>query len=326
MRAPRFWIEDGLAARLLAPFGGITAGMTARRVARPGWQAPVPVFCCGNATVGGSGKTTLALDLLARLQALGAVPHALLRGYGGTEAGPLRVEPAVHGATRVGDEALLLAEAAPTWVARDRAAGARAAIAAGAAAIVMDDGLQNPGLVKDCSLLVIDGGFGFGNGRLLPAGPLREPVAAAAGRARAAVLIGEDRHAAIPILPRGLPVLRADLVQDLRGLDLSARYFAFAGIGRPEKFFDGLRRAGVTLAGTRAFADHHPYTEVERTALRTEATALRAALLTTPKDLARLPIAARAGIAVAGVALAWADEAALDALLRVSLGDVRARG
>jgi tetraacyldisaccharide 4'-kinase len=190
----------------------------------------------------------------------------------------------------------------------------------------MDDGLQNPGLVKDCSLLVIDGGFGFGNGRLLPAGPLREPVAAAAGRARAAVLIGEDRHAAIPILPRGLPVLRADLVQDLRGLDLSARYFAFAGIGRPEKFFDGLRRAGVTLAGTRAFADHHPYTEFERTALRTEATALGAALLTTPKDLARLPIAARAGIAVAGVALAWADEAALDALLRLSLGDVRARG
>jgi len=326
MRAPGFWIENGLAARLLAPLAGITAGMTARRVARPGWQAPVPVFCCGNATVGGSGKTTLVLDLLARLQALGAVPHALLRGYGGTEGGPLRVEPAVHDATRVGDEALLLAAAAPTWVARDRAAGARAAIAVGATAIVMDDGLQNPGLVKDCSLLVIDGGFGFGNGRLLPAGPLREPVAAAAARARAAVLIGEDRHAAIPALPPGLPVMRADLVQDLRGLDLTARYFAFAGIGRPEKFFDGLRRAGVTLAGTRAFADHHPYTNAERAALHTEATALRAGLLTTPKDLARLPIAARAGIAVAGVALAWADEAALDALLRLSLGDVRAQG
>jgi tetraacyldisaccharide 4'-kinase len=327
MRAPGFWMEDGLAARLLAPLGGITARMTARRVARPGWRAPVPVFCCGNATVGGSGKTTLALDLLARLQALGAAPHALLRGYGGTEAGPRRVEPVVHGAIRVGDEALLLAEVAPTWIARDRAAGARAAITAGATAIVMDDGLQNPGLVKDCSLLVIDGGFGFGNGRLLPAGPLREPVAAAASRCRAAVWIGEDRHAAILSLPPGLPVLRADLVQDLRNLDLTARYFAFAGIGRPEKFFDGLRAAGVTLAGARAFADHHPYTEAERAALHAAAAAESGAtLLTTPKDFARLPIAARAGIAVAGVALAWADEAALDALLRLSLGDVRAQG
>lgn len=326
MRAPRFWTEDGLAARLLAPLGGVTAGMTARRVARPGWRAPVPVFCCGNATVGGSGKTTLALDLLARLRALGAAPHALLRGYGGTEPGPLRVVPDRHDAARVGDEALLLAQAAPTWVARDRAAGARVAIAAGAGAIVMDDGLQNPGLLKDCSLLVIDGGFGFGNARLLPAGPLREPVAAAAGRCRAAVLIGEDRHEAISALPPDLPVLRADLVQDLHGLDLTTRYFAFAGIGRPEKFFEGLHRAGVTLAGTRAFADHHAYTQAERAALHAEAAARGAALLTTPKDLARLPAAARAGIATAGVTLAWAEAAALDVLLRGVLGDVRAQG
>jgi len=321
MRVPRFWTEDGLAAGLLSPLGSITAALTARRVSRPGWQAPVPVFCCGNATVGGSGKTTLALDLLARLRTLGAVPHALLRGYGGTERGPLRVDPGQHDAARVGDEALLLAAAAPTWVARDRSAGAREAIAAGATAIVMDDGLQNPGLLKDCSLLVIDGGFGFGNGRLLPAGPLREPVAAAAARAAAAVLIGEDRHGAISALPPGLPVLRADLVQDLRGLDLTSRYFAFAGIGRPDKFFDGLYRAGVMLAGTRAFADHHPYTDAERAALHAAAAALGAGLLTTPKDLARLPVAARAGIAAAGVALAWADEAALERLLRSTLQD-----
>lgn len=320
MQAPRFWTEDGLAARLLAPLGGITAALTARRVARAGWQAPVPVFCCGNATVGGSGKTTLVLDLLARLQALGATPHALLRGYGGQERGPLRVQPGFHGAERVGDEALLLAEAAPTWVARDRAAGARAAIDAGAGAIVMDDGLQNPGLVKDCSLLVIDGGFGFGNGRLLPAGPLREPVAAAAARCRAAVLIGPDACGARAALPPGLPVFAADLVQDLRGLDLARPYFAFAGIGRPEKFFAGLRRAGVTLAETRSYPDHHPYTPAERAALAEAAAVKRLTLLTTPKDFARLPPAARAGISVAGVTLVWADPAPLDALLRETSG------
>lgn len=319
MRAPGLWQRDGLAAQALAPFGAITARLTARRLARPGWRAPIPVFCCGNAGVGGAGKTTLVLDLLMRLAAMGAAPHALLRGYGGRARGPLAVDPARHDAALVGDEALLLAAAAPTWIARDRAAGGRAIAAAGAGAIVMDDGLQNPGLVKDCSLLVIDGGAGFGNGRLLPAGPLREAVASAAARCRAAVLIGEDRRHALGQLPPDLPVLHADLVQDLSGLPPAARYFAFAGIGRPEKFFEGLAGAGLTLAGSRAFADHHRYRAAELSALAAAARAERALLLTTPKDFARLPPAARAGIAVASVRLAWAAPGEIEALLRETL-------
>jgi tetraacyldisaccharide 4'-kinase len=315
MRPPAFWSEDGWPARLLLPASLVTGWMTARRVAKPGWRAPVPVLCCGNAGVGGAGKTTLALDLLARLQRQGGRPHALLRGYGGRVRGPLLVRPGLHDARQVGDEALLLAERAPTWVSADRAAGARVAAEEGADAIVMDDGLQNPGLVKDCSLLVIDGGYGFGNGRLLPAGPLREPVAAAAARCQAAVLIGRDAHGALAMLPPALPVLRAVLVPDVAGLDFDRDYLAFAGIGRPEKFFAGLRAAGVTLAATRAFADHHPYTAAELAALVRDANRAGAALLTTPKDMARLSPAQGKGIAVAGVTLAWEDEAALDALL-----------
>ncbi len=315
MRPPAFWSAGGRPSRLLLPAAAVTAWVTARRVAKPGWRAPVPVLCCGNAGVGGAGKTTLALDLLRRLQDRGGRPHALLRGYGGRERGPLLVRPAEHDALRVGDEALLLAEVAPTWVSADRAAGARAAAEQGADAIVMDDGLQNPGLVKDCSLLVIDGGYGFGNGRLLPAGPLREPVAAAAARCVAAVLIGADTAGAMAQLPSDLPVLRAELVPALGRLDLGRRYIAFAGIGRPEKFFAGLEGAGVMLAGRRAFADHHVYTPAELAALAAEARAADALLLTTPKDMARLPPAQRQGIAVAGVALAWADEAALEDLL-----------
>jgi tetraacyldisaccharide 4'-kinase len=295
--------------------------MTARRVARPGWRAPVPVLCCGNAGVGGAGKTTVALDLIARLQRQGARPHALLRGYGGRVRGPLLVRPGQHDARQVGDEALLLAERAPTWVSADRAAGARAAAEEGADAIVMDDGLQNPGLIKDCSLLVIDGGYGFGNGRLVPAGPLREPVAAAAARCQAAVLIGRDAHGALAMLPP-LPVLRAVLVPEVAGLDFDRDYLAFAGIGRPEKFFAGLRAAGVTLAGTRAFADHHPYSSAELAALARDAHRAGALLLTTPKDMARLSPSQRDGIAAAGVALAWEDEAALTALLDGLLAQV----
>jgi tetraacyldisaccharide 4'-kinase len=315
VRAPAFWSEDGLPSHLLRPAGAITGWMTARRVAKPGWKAPVPVLCCGNAGVGGAGKTTLALDLLRRLQGRSGRPHALLRGYGGRLRGPIRVRPGLHDARQVGDEALLLAQLAPTWVAADRAAGARAAVAEGADAIVMDDGLQNPGLVKDCSFLVIDGGYGFGNGRLLPAGPLREPVAAAAARCQAAVLIGADAHGAAAMLPPHLPVLRADLVPDLGVLDLGRRYLAFAGIGRPEKFFAGLRAAGVTLVGAQAFADHHPYAPSELAGLARDAARAGATLLTTPKDFTRLAAAQRADIAVAGVTLVWEDEAGLAALL-----------
>src|ERR1700722_18924738 len=212
IRAPAFWTRDGWLAHALAPLSGIGAAITAHRVARTGWRAPVPVICCGNATVGGAGKTTLALDLAHRLIARGIAVHVLLRGYGGAARGP-RLVQAGDTAAGTGDEALLLAAVAPTWTGADRAASAQAAVAAGAQVLLMDDGLQNPSLEKTVSLLVVDGATGFGNGRVLPAGPLREPVATAASHCQAVVLIGTDDTGALAQLPQGLPVLRADLAQ-----------------------------------------------------------------------------------------------------------------
>ncbi len=298
---------------LLSPAAAVTARLTARRMARPGWRAPVPVFCAGNVTVGGSGKTTLALDLLARLASQGLAPHALLRGYGGASRGVRRVQPD-DDAALVGDEALLLAAAAPTWIGGDRAASARAAVAAGAQAVVLDDGLQNPTLAKDVSFLVIDGGFGFGNGRLLPAGPLRESVAAGAARCRAAVLIGEDATGASALLPPSLPVLRARLVPDAAARALAGqRVFAFAGIGRPDKFFATLRACGADVVGTRAFADHHRYTASEIERLQAAAARLDAVPVTTAKDAVRLDPGTP--ISVAGISLGWEAPEMLDAML-----------
>jgi tetraacyldisaccharide 4'-kinase len=313
MRAPEFWRHDGLLARLLAPAATAYAAATARRMARPGWRAPVPVICCGNATAGGAGKTTLALDLGARLA--GHRVAFLSRGHGGRARGVHRVDAVRDDAATVGDEALLLARCAPTWVAADRAAGARAAVADGAGVLVMDDGLQNPGLAKDFSFLVVDGATGFGNGRVIPSGPLREPVAAAAARSTAAVLIGEDRSGALAALPPGLPVLRAELEQqDTAGL-AGRRVLAFAGIGIPEKFFAGLRNAGAVLVTTEAFADHHRYTAAEIERLLARAEAADALAVTTPKDAVRLPAGLRGRVRVVGVRLVWQNEAALDALL-----------
>ena len=316
--APSFWFRDGWLARALSPLGAITRCLTARRVARPGWRAPVPVICCGNVTVGGAGKTTLVLDLLRRLTAAGQTPHALLRGHGGSSRGVRCVAP-TDSAAEVGDEALLLAAETPTWIGADRGSSAAAAVADGASVLVMDDGLQNPTLDKDLSLLVIDGASGFGNGRLLPAGPLREDVATGAARCQAAVLIGPDTTGALGMLPPGLPVLRARLVQDqaieaLRG----QRVVAFAGIGRPGKFFAPLAEAGAVVVETIPFPDHHAFTRRDLDHLSTRAAALGARLVTTPKDAVRLPPAFRAQVTVIGVGLAWEDVAALVSLLRLA--------
>lgn len=314
--APSFWTEDGILGRLLSPASFPVRALTARRMARPGWRAPVPVVCAGNAGVGGAGKTTLALDLAARLRRRGLTPHFLTRGHGGRLAGPVQVDLARHTAREVGDEALLLAASAPTWVGADRAGTARHAVAAGAQVLVMDDGLQNPTLAKSVSLLVIDGADGFGNGRVLPAGPLREPVPAAAARCAAAVLIGPDLSGARALLPSDLPVLHGHLVPgpELARLGGSP-VLAFAGIGRPTKFFDMLSASGVQLVHAVAFPDHHRFTPAELAGLADRANRVGARLATTPKDHVRLDADWQGRVVRVGVELHWADEDALHALL-----------
>ena len=285
-------------------------------MARPGWHAPIPVICCGAAVAGGAGKTTLAIDLGRRLTARGVAAHFLLRGYGGSVKGPVRVEPAKHGSEQVGDEALLLAALAPTWVSADRAQGGKCAAEAGAGAIVMDDGLQNPTLEKTLSLLTIDGSFGFGNGRVIPAGPLRESVASAAARCAAAVLIGNDETGALAMLPPELPVLRAELVSGPEMAELAGQsVFAFCGIGNPRKFFATMRLGGAVLAGSEAFADHYPFDAGDMRELLAQAERLGAIPVTTRKDWVRIPPEFQTKVRVVSVTLQWEDPAQIEALL-----------
>jgi tetraacyldisaccharide 4'-kinase len=323
MRLPEFWQAGGggLSSALLAPAAWLYAtGAGLRRACATPWLAPVPVACVGNLVAGGAGKTPVTLDLGTRLVEDGMAAHFLTRGYGGRIKGPHRVDPVWDQAADVGDEPLLLARAAPTWVACDRAAGARAACASGAAAIVMDDGFQNPGLIQDLSFLVVDGAYGFGNGRLLPAGPLREPIAAGLKRASALVMLGDDKTgmlADITNMPKPPPVLRARAVAGPEAMVLSGEpMLAFAGIGRPEKFFATLRNLGCPLVDSRAFGDHHPYTLAELDELRERAKTLDAQLLTTTKDWVRIPPAWRSGIVALTIVIEWQDEVALYHLLQ----------
>jgi tetraacyldisaccharide 4'-kinase len=261
-------------------------------MAQPGARVGIPVICIGNPTVGGAGKTPAALAVAQMLKAGGETPVFLSRGYGGRLAGPVRVDPSQHAASDVGDEPLLLARAVPTIVARDRVKGAQAAGAAGASVIVMDDGFQNPSLAKDFSVLVIDGKRGIGNGHVIPAGPLRAPLGKQLDCAQALLVVGESDGTGIvnEARQRGLPVFRARLVPDAAFIASLAgkRVMAFAGIGDPEKFFATLRGAGVTVAATRSYDDHHRYTRADTQALSDEAERAGLTLVTTEKDLARM--------------------------------------
>lgn len=321
MRAPDFWDRktDGMLPTLLRPLGCVVAGLATMRLKRAHpFKASVPVLCVGNLVAGGAGKTPVALDIVARLKTRGINVHVLMRGYGGTEIGPLRVDPSVHTAGQVGDEALLLAALAPTWVSRDREHGAKAAVEDGAELLVLDDGFQNPTLHKDLSLLVVDGGYGFGNGRVMPAGPLRETIESGLKRADALVLLGADEADVWGRVQRGgfknLAVLRARMepTADMRDLTGESVY-AFAGIGRPQKFFDTLTKLGCRLVGCKAFDDHHPYQDGEVEAIIKAAAG--ATLVTTTKDHVRLSPRHRAQVRAVSVALTWKNEREIDALI-----------
>ncbi|MBS0530528.1 MAG: tetraacyldisaccharide 4'-kinase [Proteobacteria bacterium] len=335
MREPAFWNRpSSLLSRLLIPFGALYGAVAAQRMARPGTRAGVPVLCVGNYHVGGAGKTPTVLALAGILRAMGETPVVLSRGYGGRLSGPVRVDPALHTATDVGDEPLMMAREVPVIVSRQRAAGIAPARATGASLILMDDGFQNPAIAKDVSLIVIDGDRGVGNGRVLPAGPLRAPLPPQLARTDALVIIGNgiaaDSIAARVREQAGL-VLRAQLrpneasVAALRG----RRVLAFAGIGDPARFFRSLRASSIDVVAERPFADHQPFSQSDIAELRTAAKRDNLTLVTTEKDLARLrnieTLAAFAQAVIPfAVTLAFDDEPTLRSFLTDRIG--RGRG
>lgn len=335
MRAPDFWWTSpdarSLRAQLLRPLGAIYAALTAKRMAQRGYRSPLPVICVGNINAGGTGKTPTVMALLMVFSAKGVKAHVVSRGYGGSLAGPVQVDERRHSAGEVGDEPLLLSAFAPVWVARDRAAGVRAAEAAGADLVILDDGFQNPSVAKDLSIIVVDAQVGFGNGLCLPAGPLREPVAVGLSRADAVISIGSPAAQATFAARwggalQGLPHLQAALVPLPTGMPWQGlRVMAFAGIGRPDKVFATLRELGADLVKTVALDDHQPLSSALLQRMEAEAQALGARLVTTEKDAMRLPPGQRAAILTLPVRLAFTPAAALEALVAPLIAQVLAR-
>ena len=320
MQAPDFWQsgKGGALAVVLSPLGWFYGLATkAKLMTIKAWTSPVPIICVGNLITGGAGKTPVALDLAKRLQAKGRNVHFLSRGYGGYEKGPLRVDPKNHGFAHVGDEPLLLAARAPTWVSRERQAGCKAAAKAGADIIIMDDGFQNPYIAKNFSIIVIDGCYGFGNKKLIPAGPLRETIAGGLARAQAVVVIGEDRMGSMDLVsneghsPVSALLTAAPLPEDIKGKPV----VAFAGIGRPDKFFETVSGLECIVKEKIPFADHHPYSKADIKLLRDTAKKANARLLSTEKDARRLPASFLSEVTIVCVTMEWKNKEAIETLL-----------
>ncbi len=286
LTSPKHWENDGLAAKLLSPASFFYARATAKRLTEKGYRPQAKVICIGNVTAGGAGKTPAALAIAAMLQEEGKNVHFITTGFGRKSENIGVVRVAKQPAEEIGDEPLLLAATAPTWVGENRAELAKAAEKAGADIIIMDDGFQNAEIEKDVSLIVIDGGYGLGNGRVIPAGPLREPFAAALARADGVIIVGKKTKE----LPEfTLPSFKANMELDIPENVKDEEVVAFCGIGRPDKFFASLKNHNIKVVEELGFPDHHYYNENDFKAIFGIANSHKAVIVTTSKDMVKIP-------------------------------------
>lgn len=319
-RTPSFWYQPlpqmPWPLRLLAPLHNLygTVHNLRKTFSKP-YKSRIPVICIGNLTAGGSGKTPTALALmkLIRDQGLAQNPCFLSRGYGGQESGPLLVNPSTHRFSDVGDEPLLLARAAPVIVSRNRKHGAQYAEAHGHDLIIMDDGLQNTSLQHDIKIVVVDSATGFGNGLTIPFGPLREPVTSGLKNIDALIRIGDGKAD----IPRHSVIIQAH-ISATSPLPPGTHVMGFCGLGQPEKFRKTLEDLNLNIIDFFALPDHYAYTERDLERLKEESERNHARLITTEKDMLRIPpaFAADNEVAVVPIHLTFTSSDTLLSLIR----------
>jgi tetraacyldisaccharide 4'-kinase len=312
LKTPQFWNHSYGISQVLRPFSWLYTQVSLWRESRiKSIKVDVPVLCVGNLVMGGAGKTPTVMALVEILKTMGHVPHILSRGYGGYFRDAILVDPNLHSYLQVGDEPLLLANIAPTWIGSNRVDSARAAIKAGASILVMDDGLQNPSIYKDFSFVVIDSIQGLGNHLVFPAGPLREPIQKGLTRAEALIMIGDG----IAPLHKGHDIIELGAKLTCEGPLTQQSVVAFAGIGFPEKFKHSLDSHNYVVKEFIPFADHHPYTIIDLQRLLRIAEQHGCGLITTVKDQLRLPHEYREQVQVLPVQLRFNDSQKIQKIL-----------
>ncbi|MAR79232.1 MAG: tetraacyldisaccharide 4'-kinase [Rhodospirillaceae bacterium] len=290
LNRPKFWRTSNLLTKILTPLSFIYLVLFfSRKYLSRKRKVNIPVICIGNITAGGAGKTPVAISIAKFLISKGLKPHFLTRGYKGKLKGPILVSNK-HSSADVGDEPILLSEVAPTWVSKNKIQGAKSALKSNADLIIMDDGLQNDSIHKDLSILVIDGGYGFGNNKLIPAGPLRESVKSSLTKIDFIVYVNDpSKNVKIDLSEFKCPILKSNIETITDNIDLNKKFSAFCGIARPEKFFSSLKKIGIKLTFSKSFPDHHRYSEDEIMRLIEDSNIDNSLILTTKKDWVRIP-------------------------------------
>lgn len=304
MKTPKYWQSNSFISKILMPIAWFYGRLTQWRLkfSTPP-KADIPVICIGNITAGGTGKTPVSVSIAKMLESEMMHPFFITRGYGG-KLNNIYVNNKKHSAHDVGDEPLLLSHQAPVVIASNRFNGAKLALKEGADILIMDDGFQNPSLHKDLSFLVFDGHYGIGNGKIIPAGPLRETLEDGLKRADALIIMGKDKH---DLAKRtNLPVFfgHTEAVQTTIN---NTNVLAFAGIGHPQKFYHTLQMQGFNIVDSIDFPDHHFYSKNELNELLTKAQALNAEIYTTSKDFVKIPTSYHKYINVLEIAVVWDD-------------------
>ena len=318
LQIPKFWNDDTLSSKILAPLAWLYGKIVVLRSQNPKPEKiDIPIICIGNVIIGGAGKTPVAMAIAKILIRDGVNVHFLTRGYKGSLKGPVEVNSKIHNFEDVGDEALLLSKISKTWISHNRYLGADAASKAGAQTIIMDDGFQNSSIFKDSSFLVVDGGYGFGNKKLIPAGPLREKIDHAIKRADAAIIIGKDRRNIIQEIGGKIKIIRGRIRVNKKYHSLKNKNcLAFCGIGMPEKFFSTLESIGVKIKKKYTFPDHHKYSSEEIDQICKAGKNLKAEIITTEKDFMRLPKKPSMKIKTLPITIEWEKKEEVIKLLR----------
>lgn len=295
MKTPRFWHNNGLLAQIVLPLSVIY--FLAKRIK---FKKITPqkfnlkIICIGNVVAGGAGKTPTAIAVKKILQK--NYPQAKIafvsKGYKGRISEPTLVDKAIHTTQDVGDEAILLASTGNAIIGKDRFEAIKFAENLGYEIVILDDGLHDDRIIKDKSFVVIDGKYGFGNGLLFPAGPMRDRLDFAVNNADEIILIGKDEKNSFVKIKhatrKNYHALQAN-IKNTNELSKDLNFIAFAGIGRPSKFYDTLNEMGLKIIQTVDFADHHNYSEEDISYLKDLAKINNAKLVTTEKDFVKLP-------------------------------------
>ena len=292
LKAPKFWYlkKDSFLSNSLYPLSLIfRLGTKIRNIISSEKHSKLPVICVGNIVIGGAGKTPVALKIGNMLKESGYNPHFVSKGYGGLEKNNTLVKD-WHSPNSVGDESLLLSEIAPTWIGIDRNRSFKLASDNGADCIVMDDGFQNPTLQKDFSIIVINGEQGFGNKRVIPSGPLRESINRGLSRTNLVITIGDISESVKDKIPKHIPIIEANFKIKEDDLMLKGqKVTAFAGIAYPEKFFNSLKLLKANIVDEISYSDHHIYSENDLLYLAEIANKNNSILVSTKKDIVRIP-------------------------------------